>query len=335
MRRMSSLDRGYVEGNLSVFPRAKDSKFTLYEVANNAESELKQTLSTNGKYIIVNDASKFPDFGLAKISNNTEHTEVLWYSRKIGNQLHDLHRGFGENKQYTWGAGSKISCPVMAEHHNALRDAILKIQKKIGLLTTPDADSLNGVLSRLERRWLAPKPVFKAYPRQGKPPLKVHFHNFSNGQDAKFLWEFGDGSTSTEANPDHTFVSSGKYTVKLSMMSIQGTQAVAEKNDYINVNFDADLPVFYVEPADGISIESANHQNIPHTVFTFIDQTEGDVSERHWYFGDGKDKTVSNHNIHTVNYSFEKPGTYKPTLVLRMENNNIIRPILMREVKVI
>jgi PKD repeat protein len=37
-----------------------------------------------------------------------------------------------------------------------------------------------------------------------------------------YSWDFGDGGTSTEANPSHTYTTAGTYTVKIMAMSKNG-----------------------------------------------------------------------------------------------------------------
>ncbi len=46
------------------------------------------------------------------------------------------------------------------------------------------------------------------------PNATVNFTNQSNGATS-YLWDFGDGNTSTAVNPSHTYTSSGTYTVSL------------------------------------------------------------------------------------------------------------------------
>lgn len=46
-----------------------------------------------------------------------------------------------------------------------------------------------------------------------EPPYTVTFNNTSRGDS--FEWDFGDGGTSTERNPQHTFTQPGRYLVRL------------------------------------------------------------------------------------------------------------------------
>jgi PKD repeat protein len=320
MKNKLSLNKLHKDGALSVFPKGKDSKLSLHEAKNNAEDKLRQTLAINGKYIVLHDASKFPDSGIIKITpansaNLLESFEVIFYAKKSGDHLIMLQRGYGDSSANTWPSGSKVSCPLMAEHHNALKDAIIQIQKKIGLEKNPSADSINGILNYLENKWLSPKPVFRAYPRMGASPLTITFHNFSTGYGGRYLWDFGDGTTSTEKNPIHTYQDEGKYAIRLTVISTNGSQGLTEKSDYIEVNNEQLPSFFYVTPLQGSTT----------TDFEFVDQSDGDIAERHWFFGDGTDATVSNPNIHTITHRYEQTGNYVPSLMIRLTNNKTRR----------
>ena len=50
-------------------------------------------------------------------------------------------------------------------------------------------------------------------PTSGCAPYTVHLQN--TGRGTAYLWDFGDGSTSTETSPTHTFTSPGVYTIRL------------------------------------------------------------------------------------------------------------------------
>lgn len=311
-----TINKSFKSGQLSVFPAAKDTPFNLHYATNKAQDYLKHALNSTDKTIILNDSSKFPNSGIIKITlpnsdNLLTTNEVVFYGNKIGNKLSLLHRGYNGTPISSWPVGSKVTCPLMAEHHNAIKDAIVQIEKKVGLKENPSSDSINGILNYLENKWLSPKPTFKAYPRMGASPLPVTFHNFSTGYGGKYLWDFGDGNTSSETNPIHTYQTEGKFSVRLIMTSAKGGQGLTEKKDYIEVN-NKQLPAFfYVTPIQG-SID---------TEFTFIDQSDGDIVERHWFFGDGTEQTVSNPNIHSAKHKFNKPGTYNPILIIRLLDN--------------
>ncbi len=62
-----------------------------------------------------------------------------------------------------------------------------------------------------------PKAAFDAtpgIPLTASVPLMVSFTNLSTNADS-YLWDFGDGSTSTQTNPQHTYTTKGSFTVKL------------------------------------------------------------------------------------------------------------------------
>lgn len=241
-----------------------------------------------------------------------------------------MQRGYGSFQPNSWEVGATVSSPIMAEHHNALKDAIIKIQHKIGLADNPAPDSIHHIVRRLEHRWLAPKAAFKAFPTNGSAPLKVKFQNFSGGHGLHFLWDFGDGTTSSEKNPTHTYDQEGVYTVKLNMISVLKSHGFTEKTNYIKVSNDLRQPMFYAKPRIGYSYES---KPAP-TEFEFIDQTDGQIVERHWFFGDGQDLVITNPNVHTAKHTYERPGNYAPSLIIKYVDEQISRVSILEEIMV-
>jgi PKD repeat protein len=65
--------------------------------------------------------------------------------------------------------------------------------------------------------YAAPKAHFSAVPRSGDAPLQVNFSNESTGVVTSWVWHFGDGTTSTDENPAHTYDSPRTYTAKLTV----------------------------------------------------------------------------------------------------------------------
>ena len=69
----------------------------------------------------------------------------------------------------------------------------------------------------------APKANFSASPSSGKAPLQVNFTNESTGLVTSWLWSFGDGATSTDVSPVHTYNRPGTFTAKLTVYGPGGT----------------------------------------------------------------------------------------------------------------
>jgi glucose/arabinose dehydrogenase len=67
----------------------------------------------------------------------------------------------------------------------------------------------------------APVAVASASPTSGPTPLTVNFSSDGSldpeGQPLTYAWTFGDGSTSSEANPVHTYAQAGQYTARLAV----------------------------------------------------------------------------------------------------------------------
>ena len=62
---------------------------------------------------------------------------------------------------------------------------------------------------------------FNANPTRGYAPLSVQF-NDSSENATSVNWDFGDGNTSTERNPTHTYSSAGNYIVVLTVINANG-----------------------------------------------------------------------------------------------------------------
>jgi PKD repeat protein len=82
---------------------------------------------------------------------------------------------------------------------------------------------------------------FIASPTSGPPPLIVTFADRTNGEITSWLWDFGDGLTSTEQNPSHTYTEVGTYTVSLTVEGPEGSD-IETKTDFINVRGSKAMP---------------------------------------------------------------------------------------------
>ena len=68
---------------------------------------------------------------------------------------------------------------------------------------------------------LPPVVAASANPTEGPTPLTVNFSSDGSsdpeGQPLTYLWNFGDGTTSTQANPSHTYTEAGAYQARLTV----------------------------------------------------------------------------------------------------------------------
>jgi len=134
------------------------------------------------------------------------------------------------------------------------------------------------------------------------PPKSVPFTNLTvpnAGGTTTYLWDFGDGGTSTLASPTHLYTTSGNFNVTLLVTNSLGCSKTFTKNAYIPV---APVPV--------ASFTSANNNNcvIPATV-NFTNTSTGATGYQ-WDFGDGSTSTAAN-----PSHQYNGAGSYTVRLI--------------------
>ena len=128
----------------------------------------------------------------------------------------------------------------------------------------------------------------------------VTFDNTSEGTSS-YLWNFGDGNTSTQANPVHTYASFGTYTVTLTGFSSCGNSSVTS---VVTIN--------NTPPPNAAFTVLESQGCAPHTT-QFLNQSTGSVSSIQWLFPGGT-PSVATWNNPTVTYP--NPGVYTVTLTV-------------------
>ena len=59
----------------------------------------------------------------------------------------------------------------------------------------------------------------------GKVPLTVKFTDKSTNNPTSYLWQFGDGATSTEKNPTHTYTRAGVHILRFTATNSGGSDS--------------------------------------------------------------------------------------------------------------
>ncbi|MFA5416668.1 MAG: PKD domain-containing protein, partial [Methanoregula sp.] len=132
----------------------------------------------------------------------------------------------------------------------------------------------------------------------GEAPLSVQFTDLSKGNITARLWDFGDSQTSTEKNPAHTYLTTGSYTVNLTVSNDLGSNSSVQTG-YITVG--TGIPV-------GNFTANVTSSTAPPLTVQFTDTTTVNPTAWHWDFGDGvtssernPDHTYATAGIYTVN----------------------------------
>ncbi len=130
----------------------------------------------------------------------------------------------------------------------------------------------------------------------------VFFNNLSiSGLDtiADYLWEFGDGTTSTEKNPAHYYSASGNYNVKLTVTSALGCTS----SKTIPLTMHAIPVASFTAPnvCSGQSVQFTDGSTI----------SSGTINAWNWDFGDG-----GNSILPSVQRLYTDTGTYNVSLII-------------------
>jgi len=150
---------------------------------------------------------------------------------------------------------------------------------------------LDGVLP-------APTALFAGAPLSGPAPLAVQFADLSTGVVTSWLWNFGDGATSTDASPSHTYALDGNYTVSLTVDGTGGAHTRTEPA-FVSVGLAAPVAEFIGAPLSGTAP----------LVVAFANQSSGTISAHLWSFGDGATSSDL-----SPSHPYTTPGTYTVAL---------------------
>ena len=146
-----------------------------------------------------------------------------------------------------------------------------------------------------------PVASFAASVTSGAAPLALNFQNSSTGTITSYAWTFGDGTTSTVANPAHVYSAVGVYSVALTVTGPGGTNTQTRTN-YVTVTAPPPpVAQFTGAPVSGTSPLTVN----------FTSTSTGNITSYAWTFGDGATSTVA-----SPSHVYSTPGTYTVALTV-------------------
>ncbi len=133
---------------------------------------------------------------------------------------------------------------------------------------------------------------------------RVTFSANTTGGDASYTyaWSFGDGQTSADAAPVHTYQAAGTYTVNLTVTDGAGAQASASTQVSVVLPVNGGFTV----ATDGLTVSFTNTTSGGSGQFTYS-----------WNFGDGNSSSLA-----SPSHTYAQAGTYTVAMVATDTQNN-------------
>jgi PKD repeat protein len=179
----------------------------------------------------------------------------------------------------------------------------------VSLLVTDDDDATGEDMTYVEVADVDPVADFVASPVSGIEPLSVTFRDLSTSYDgiSSWLWDFGDGESSTEQNPTHVYAQDGTYSV--SLLVTDDDDETDEDMTYVEVADVDPVADFVASPVSGIEPLSVT--------FRDLSTSHDGVSSWLWDFGDGQ---ISLEQNPTHVYA---QGVYSVSLTVEEEDGDV------------
>nr|WP_303716384.1 PKD domain-containing protein [Methanoculleus marisnigri] len=203
----------------------------------------------------------------------------------------------GDVTAWSWRFGDGGISSEQNPEHPYLAAGTYTVSLEVKNSAGSDTETKSGYITVIER----PVAAFTVNTVKGVAPLEVRFTDTSTGVPVSWSWSFGDGGTSADRSPEHTYGSPGTYTVSLTVANGAGENTTTKIGH---------IAVF--EPLTAGFEANTTVGGVPLSV-RFTDQSTGSPEEWRWEFGDGNLSNAQN-----PTHTYQSAGTY--TLTLTVEN---------------
>jgi PKD repeat protein len=122
-----------------------------------------------------------------------------------------------------------------------------------------------------------------------------------DGSIASRSWNFGDGGSSTSANPSHSYASAGTYSVMLTVTDDDGAPDSVSKNVTVSAPGNQDPLADFAFSCSGLSCDFTDESSDP----------DGSIASHSWNFGDSGSSTATN-----PSHSYAAAATYNVMLTV-------------------
>jgi PKD repeat protein len=320
------------------YPEALDTDTNLYGVKDSLRLTLAQDYTAGDETIIVENnpdvMDLFPDSGIITLTENCSDPEFraisLYYTSKTSTTFNNcqlVENFVDSNKPKNV---TNVTMNVVAQHHNAIKDALKLIQGFAGVTGETTAKPLFGTMEQriVYLRTIAynPKPWFSANTTIGIVPFTVEFTDLSfntgkdlSNNDITYTWDFGDGTTkvisyslvNSTADTTHTYQNPGTYTVKLTVANRFGS-STSTLPDYINARYFAPDFATIIAETNAYQIEINNQVKTPNNMNLYFTVTNNGeyaldpISTYEWVLSD----SLAHPNTPYTNVNYTIGGLY-------------------------
>jgi len=219
---------------------------------------------------------------------------------------------------WAWDFGDSETSPLQNPTHTYTSAGIYTVN-----LTVTDDDGATGTTTKPITVTATPptnnppNAAFTYLPTNPAVGEQVTFTDASTDPDGTivgWVWTFGDGATSTQQNPPHTYTSAATYMVTLTVTDDDGATDIEIKQITVTEAPPANVPPtadFTFSPSDPETDETV----------TFTDAStdpDGTIVSWEWDFGDSETSTDPN-----PTHAYSAAGTYTVTLTVTDDDGAI------------
>ncbi len=171
------------------------------------------------------------------------------------------------------------------------------------------------------------KAVVAADVLEGESPLSVNFDAASStGNIISYTWQFGDGESADGQSVNHTFTSSGSYTVELKVENDLG----ATHREFVAISVTTPSPVNIAPTAVVSSSTSVGEAPLAvHFNGSGSTDPDGTILQYQWDMGDGS--TASGQQ---VSHTYTLAGTFSATLTVTDDgglSDSVSTPVIITQ----
>lgn len=199
------------------------------------------------------------------------------------------------NSMYTWTPPSSSNSGLLDfTPSNSWTDSTVIAQVRVRFIATGCDTLINRTI------FIAPRPNAQF---TGTDACEGDYHFFTNSSTVStgmnsYLWDFGDGNTSTLINPIHRYAAAGTYNVRLYATTNYG---YVDSTSFQVTTFELPTASFeFVNACEGTPVQFLNRSTIPSGSATYS-----------WLYGDNTTGAGAN-----TTHLYNTPGIYMARLIV-------------------